>query len=163
MTERTNDQGGGELARFEPPGDKAELEEGDRFTPRFDNDGLIGAVVTDAASGLVLMFAYMNAEALDRTLRTGEAHFYSRSRRRLWHKGEESGNVLKVKSLRTDCDQDMLWLTAETAGRGAACHTGRQSCFYREVLRDPDGRVRLASVGGDPMFDPATVYDDKSR
>jgi len=102
-----------------------------RLTPRYDANGLVTAVVTDAASGEPLMVAHMNAEALDRTLASGEAHFWSRSRGRLWKKGETSGHVLRVVELRVDCDQDAIWLRAEPAG--PACHTGARSCFYRRV------------------------------
>ena len=103
----------------------------DRLSPKWDAAGLITAVVTDAATGELLMVAHVNAEALARTQRTGEAHFWSRSRGRLWRKGEESGNVLRVVELRIDCDQDALWIKAIPAG--PACHTGATSCFYRRV------------------------------
>jgi phosphoribosyl-AMP cyclohydrolase len=118
---------------FAPRGDADAVERGLDFQPRFDADGLIPAIVTDAASGDVLMFAWMNAEALALTLETGVAHFYSRSRRRLWRKGEESGNLLRVTEARIDCDQDVLWLKAAVEGAGVACHTGSRSCFYRTV------------------------------
>jgi phosphoribosyl-AMP cyclohydrolase len=109
---------------------------GDRETglvldPKWDARGLITGVVTDAASGAVLMVAHLNAEALALTQSTGEAHFWSRSRERIWRKGEESGNVLRVVELRIDCDQDALWIIADPSG--PACHTGAQSCFYRAV------------------------------
>jgi phosphoribosyl-AMP cyclohydrolase len=110
-----------------------ELEEGAAFTPRFGAGGLMAAIVTDAGSGEVLMLAFMNEEALSLTLRTGEAHFWSRSRGQLWRKGETSGNVLRVKEMRTDCDQDCILLRVEIEGGGAACHTGRRSCFYRRI------------------------------
>jgi phosphoribosyl-AMP cyclohydrolase len=124
---------------------KQERESGTEFAPHFDANGLLAAIVTDAASGEVLMFAFMNEEALDRTLMTGEAHFWSRSRRELWRKGETSGNLLRVVEIRTDCDQDCVLLRVEIAGGGAACHTGRKSCFYRrlETPRSADGSVRL--------------------
>ena len=112
---------------------QAERETGTVFMPRFDANGLIGAIVADAASGEVLMFAFMNAEALARTLETGEAHFWSRSRQSLWRKGETSGNILRVVEMRTDCDQDCLLVRVTIAGDGAACHTGRKSCFYRRI------------------------------
>ncbi|WP_088343541.1 MULTISPECIES: phosphoribosyl-AMP cyclohydrolase [Rhodomicrobium] len=112
---------------------KLALESGTDFTPRFDGNGLLAAIVAEASSGDVLMFAYMNADALARTLETGEAHFWSRSRGALWRKGESSGNVLRVVEMRTDCDQDCLLLRVELTGGGAACHTGRKSCFYRRV------------------------------
>lgn len=99
--------------------------------PKYDAAGLITAVATDAASGELLMLAHMNAEALARTLETGEAHFWSRSRGRLWKKGETSGHVLRVIEARIDCDQDALWLKVEPAG--PACHTGARSCFYRRI------------------------------
>jgi phosphoribosyl-AMP cyclohydrolase len=125
--------------RFAAPGTAQELERGGAFTPRFDADGLIGAIVTDALSGEVLMFAYMNADALAATLDTRVAHFWSRSRGRLWRKGEESGNVLAIEELRVDCDQDVLWLKVRVAGAGVACHTGARSCFYRSVALGGDG------------------------
>ncbi|MBA2124796.1 phosphoribosyl-AMP cyclohydrolase [Hyphomicrobium methylovorum] len=104
------------------------------FKPRFDRDGLIAAIATDQKTGAVLMFAHMNAEALRLTLESGVAHFWSRSRAKLWKKGEESGNVLRVAEVRTDCDQDVLWLTVTVEGNGVACHTGAASCFYRRVV-----------------------------
>ena len=108
-------------------------ETGARLDPKFDAAGLITAVVTDHASGELLMVAHMNAEALEATLSSGEAHFWSRSRGRLWKKGETSGNVMRVVEARIDCDQDALWLQVEPAG--PACHTGERSCFYRRVER----------------------------
>jgi phosphoribosyl-AMP cyclohydrolase len=99
--------------------------------PKWDAAGLVTAVVTDARSGELLMVAHMNAEALAKTLETGEAHFWSRSRAELWHKGATSGHVMRVAEMRVDCDQDALWLQVEPAG--PACHTGAPSCFYRIV------------------------------
>jgi len=125
-----------------PPTDKAALEEGNRFTPKFDANGLLTAVVTDADSGELLMVAHMNAEALALTLETGIAHYWSRSRKSLWKKGETSGNLQSVIELRTDCDQDAVWLMVRIAGDGATCHTGRRSCFYRSV-RLSDGEIVL--------------------
>ena len=119
-----------------PPSDKAQLEEGGAFTPRFGADGLITAVVTDAGDGALLMVAHMNAQALALTLETGIAHYWSRSRNELWKKGETSGNFQRVEELRTDCDQDAVWLKVSVAGDGATCHTGRRSCFYRIVETD---------------------------
>jgi phosphoribosyl-AMP cyclohydrolase len=116
---------------FKARGTTTEIEQGSEFTPKFDRDGLIGAIVTDAASGNVLMFAHMNAEALAQTIATRYAHFWSRSRAKLWKKGEESGNLLRVVEMRTDCDQDVLWLICTTEGEGVACHTSAKSCFYR--------------------------------
>lgn len=106
-------------------------ESGTVLMPRWDEHGLITAVVTDQATGEVLMLAHMNKEALDLTLAEGVAWFWSRSRGRLWKKGESSGNVLRVREVRIDCDQDALWIRAEPAG--PACHTGARSCFYRRV------------------------------
>jgi len=129
-----------------PPADKAELESGASFTPRFDEKGLVTAVVTDADRGDVLMVAHMNAEALALTLETGIAHYWSRSRNTLWKKGETSGNIQSVVELRTDCDQDALWLRVRVAGDNATCHTGRRSCFYRTV-DSKQGNVSLIHTG----------------
>lgn len=118
---------------FAPRGTTQEIEHGSTFAPKFDADGLIPAIVTDAASGGVLMFAWMDAEALARTIESKIGHFYSRSRGKPWKKGEESGNLLQVEELRTDCDQDVVWLKVRVAGDGVACHTGAVSCFYRAV------------------------------
>ena len=118
---------------FAPRGSKADIEAGLEFQPKFDADGLIPAIVTDAGTGEALMFAFMNAEALALTLETGVAHFWSRSRAALWKKGAESGNMFNVVEMRTDCDQDVLWLRVSVEGDGHACHTGRRSCFYRLV------------------------------
>ncbi len=125
------------------------IEAGHVFKPKFDGDGLMPAVVTDAASGAVLMFAFMNADALRLTLETGYAHFWSRSRNALWKKGEESGNLLRIAHIWTDCDQDALWVAAAVEGHGVACHTGAKSCFYRELKLDPAaaGGVALATLG----------------
>jgi phosphoribosyl-AMP cyclohydrolase len=137
--------------------DSTEIEEGTAFAPRFCSDGLITAVVTDAKSGGVLMVAHMNREALDKTIESGEAWFYSRSRKALWKKGESSGHVQRVKELRVDCDQDALWLKVEQAGAGA-CHTGRASCFYRAVPLGKKGAVALEFRDGEKTFDPKKVY-----
>ena len=120
--------------------DKDEREEGSTFAPAFDEAGLIGAIVTDAQGSGVLMFAFMNREALRLTLETGEAHFWSRSRQSLWRKGETSGNRLLVEEIRTDCDQDVLWLVVKLNGE-ASCHTGRRSCFYRRVKQNQGAAV----------------------
>jgi phosphoribosyl-AMP cyclohydrolase len=113
--------------------EKRALEEGTVFSPTFDVNGLLTAVVTDAASKELLMVAHMNAEALELTLRTGVAHYWSRSRRSLWKKGETSGNIQQVVELRTDCDQDAIWLSVKVEGNGMTCHTERPSCFYRKI------------------------------
>jgi len=135
-----------------------EIEEGERFAPKFDANGLITCVVTDAESGALLMVAHMNGEALERTVATGDAWFYSRSRQALWKKGEVSGHVLRIAEIRVDCDQDVLWLRVRQSAAGA-CHTGRPSCFYRAVVRQgPDGPLTLAFRDGERVFDPSTVY-----
>jgi len=143
-----------------PPRAAADIEEGTAFAPKFDASGLLPVVVTSAATGEVLMLAYMNDEALARTIETGEAQFWSRSRQRLWRKGEESGNTMRVVEMRTDCDQDALWLKVEMGGAEACCHTGRKSCFYRAV---PIGKgaaagVALTFVETEKLFDPKQVY-----
>ena len=117
--------------------------------------GLVAAVAQDAATGEVLMVAWMNAEAFAETVRTRRAVYFSRSRNRLWRKGEESGNVQEVQSIHVDCDADAVLLKVTQVG-GAACHTGRPSCFYREVV---DGELKV--TGPEPLFDPATVYGAK--
>jgi phosphoribosyl-AMP cyclohydrolase len=119
--------------RFAPPASPSDQESGDVFRPVFDADGLIPAIVTDGDGGAILMFAWMNAEALSLTIETRVAHFYSRSRAKLWKKGAESGNLLHVTQLSTDCDQDVVALTVTVGGAGVACHTGARSCFYRAV------------------------------
>ncbi len=111
-------------------------ETGSRLEPRYDAAGLVTAVATDAATGELLMLAHMNADALAATLASGEAWFWSRSRQRLWRKGESSGHVLRVREVRIDCDQDALWLIVDPAG--PACHTGERTCFYRRIQ---DGRL----------------------
>lgn len=118
---------------FPIPGSKAELEEGTVLSPRFWADGLITCITTDFATGEILMVAHMNAEALARTIETGEAWYWSRSRGELWHKGATSGQIQTVKEMRVDCDQDALLLRVQVAGNGGCCHTGRRSCFYRKV------------------------------
>jgi phosphoribosyl-AMP cyclohydrolase len=142
-----------------PPQSKAALEEGATFTPRFDRDGLLTAVVTDAADNTLLMVAHMNDQALALTIETGIAHFWSRSRGSLWKKGETSGNLQHVVEVRTDCDQDAVWLKVEVAGHDATCHTGRRSCFYRTVTFN-NGHAELVDDGSGARFDPRKVYSD---
>ncbi|MBO9098439.1 MULTISPECIES: phosphoribosyl-AMP cyclohydrolase [unclassified Rhizobium] len=141
----------------EPSRDKAELEDDGEFTPRFDDGGLITAVVTDASDGVLLMVAHMNAEALSLTLSTGIAHYYSRSRAKIWKKGETSGNLQTVMEIRTDCDQDAILLKVEVGGHAATCHTGRRSCFYR-VVELQDGKPVVRIVDTHRHFDPRDVY-----
>jgi phosphoribosyl-AMP cyclohydrolase len=135
-----------------------DIEEGLAFAPKYDAEGLITCVATDAASGDVLMVAHMNAQALARTIETGEAWYYSRSRRALWKKGESSGHVQRVREMRLDCDQDAVWIKVDQHGPGA-CHTGRRSCFYRAVPLGQTGSVRLEFRDADKAFDPSQVYD----
>ena len=118
---------------FPAPGSKTELEEGTILSPRFGADGLVTCITTDATTGEILMVAHMNAEALARTLETGEAWYWSRSRGELWHKGATSGQIQTVLEIRVDCDQDAILLKVKVAGDGGCCYTGRRSCFYRKV------------------------------
>ena len=127
------------------------------LAPKFDADGLVTCVATDAATGDLLMVAHMNAEALPRTIETGEAWYFSRSRKALWRKGESSGHVQRVVEMRVDCDQDAVWIKVEQGGPGA-CHTGRRSCFYRAVPLRQDGAVTLEFRDADKTFDPAGTY-----
>jgi phosphoribosyl-AMP cyclohydrolase len=143
---------------FHPRGDKGAVEEGAAFAPKFDVDGLIPAMAVDATTMEPLMLAYMNEESLRLTLEKGEAVYFSRSRKKLWHKGETSGHVQKVVEVRTDCDQDAIVLLVHQVGAGA-CHTGRGSCFYRKVVAPgPDGGYGLEFTQADPCFDPEQVY-----
>jgi phosphoribosyl-AMP cyclohydrolase len=133
------------------------VESGKELAPKFDASGLLPAVTTDWATGKLLMVAYMTAESLQRTIDTGEAVYWSRSRQELWHKGATSGHVQHVKEIRVDCDQDAVWLRVEQVGPGA-CHTGHRSCFYRKVSRVTDGSAVLEYVEKDLGFDPEKVY-----
>lgn len=135
---------------------KKDLEENLTFSPKFDADGLIPCITTDVETGKVLMFAFMNEDAVQKTIETGEAYYWSRSRKELWHKGESSGHTQKVIEMRTDCDQDCIWLIVEA---GPACHTGRQTCFYRKIqLGDTDGDTKMHFVDDTKIFDPKDVY-----
>ena len=137
-----------------------EREEGLSFQPNFDASGLVTCVATDAATGVVLMVAHMNDEALRKTIATGEAWYFSRSRRALWRKGESSGHVQRVVEMRVDCDQDAVWIRVEQEG-GGACHTGRRSCFYRAVPVGKSGAVTLEFREAERLFDPEAVYGKK--
>lgn len=128
--------------------DKAALEEGDVLAPRFGADGLVTALAVDADTGEILMLAHMNADALAKTLETGEAWYWSRSRGELWHKGATSGQIQTIVEIRTDCDQDALLLRVRVASDGGCCHTGRRSCFYRRVVPGEAG-PRLAPAAED--------------
>ena len=143
-----------------------QVEEGNDLAPKFDDRGLITVVTTDADSGELLMQGYMNAEALSLTIETAEAHYYSRSRQVLWHKGATSGFVQKVRELLVDDDQDCIWLRVDVTG-GASCHVGYRSCFYRKVpvgehfsSQQQDGHVELAWTDTEKVFDPLEVYGD---
>ncbi|WP_306150479.1 MULTISPECIES: phosphoribosyl-AMP cyclohydrolase [unclassified Roseibium] len=138
--------------------DKATVEEGDRLMPKFDQDGLIAAVVTDFKTSEVLMVGYMNEEALKRTIETGEAWYWSRSRKGFWKKGETSGQIQKVQEILTDCDQDALVVKVTVEGNGATCHVGYRSCFFRKVSNTQDGTVRLENVEKEKVYDPKEVY-----
>ena len=152
--------------KFLPRRSVSQVEEGNDLAPRFDDRGLITVVTTDADSGELLMQGYMNAEALELTIKTGEAHYYSRSREMLWHKGATSGFLQKVRELLVDDDQDCIWLRVEVTG-GASCHVGYRSCFYRRVpvgesfaAQQSDGRIDLEWTDRDKVFDPEEVYGD---
>lgn len=141
----------------------SDIELGTVLQPKFDADGLIPCIAADHATSEILMFAYMNAEALAQTIATGKATYWSRSRRKLWVKGEESGNTQLVRELRVDCDQDVILIKVEDVG-GAACHNGYKSCFYRKLAGgatsgDP-ASLRLEFTS-ERIFDPATVYKKK--
>ena len=135
--------------------DSNDIEEGLSFRPKFDASGLVTCVATDVSTSEVLMVAHMNEEAVRKTVATGEAWYYSRSRQALWRKGETSGHVQRVVEMRADCDQDAIWIRVEQTG--AACHTGRHSCFYRKV-EAANGGARLSFVDADRQFDPKAVY-----
>jgi len=152
--------------RFQARQSVEQVEEGNELAPKFDERGLITVVTTDATSGELLMQGYMNAEALQLTISSGEAHYYSRSRNVLWHKGATSGLVQTVRELLVDDDQDCIWLRVDVAG-GASCHVGYRSCFYRKVPIGGDfekqqvgGHVRLEWTETEKVFDPKDVYGD---
>ncbi|MCZ6455136.1 MAG: phosphoribosyl-AMP cyclohydrolase [Alphaproteobacteria bacterium] len=138
-----------------------QVEEGDELAPKFDENGLLPVVTTDAQSGEVLMHGFMNAEALEKTIQTGEAHYWSRSRQALWHKGATSGLIQKVVEIRIDDDQDAVWLRADVQG-GASCHIGYRSCFFRSVpVGAPAGApAKLTFEETEKVFDPKEVYGD---
>ena len=143
-----------------------QVEEGSELAPKFDDRGLITVVTTDVNSGELLMQGYMNAEALQLTIATGEAHYYSRSRQALWHKGATSGLVQSVRELLIDDDQDCIWLRVDVTG-GASCHVGYRSCFYRKIpvgndfaSKQQQGHVELEWTDTEKVFDPEEVYGD---
>ena len=139
-----------------------QVEEGHELAPKFDSHGLITAVTTDFSSGELLMVGYMNPEALRLTIETGEAHYFSRSRQTLWHKGATSGLVQKIRELLIDDDQDCVWLRVDITG-GASCHVGYRSCFYRQVpvggaAQTAEGALPLTFTETEKVFDPEIVY-----
>ena len=137
-----------------------QVEEGLELAPKFDENGLIPVVTTSSENNEVLMLGYMNEEALIKTIETGEAHYYSRSRKILWHKGANSGLIQKVKEFRVDDDQDALWITVEVVGK-ASCHVGYRSCFYRAIdVKEKKSPIKLDFMEQDKIFDPKEVYGD---
>lgn len=151
------------MLKFAEPERGAEQEEGSLFRPKFDSNGLITALAIDATSGEVLMLAHMNADALSKTIETGKAHYWSRSRNAIWLKGETSGNVQQVSEIWTDCDQDAVLMKVTVEGADASCHTGRISCFYRKIEKSSDGSVNLSFDNRKAKFDPADVYSPKEK
>jgi phosphoribosyl-AMP cyclohydrolase len=145
---------------FHPRTSVEQVEEGIALAPKFDAAGVIPVVTTDSATGELLMHAYMNAEALRLTIKTGEAHYWSRSRQCLWRKGATSGLVQHIREIRIDDDQDCIWLRVEVAGTGASCHVGYWSCFYRAIPFGPESGSPLVFRENSKTFDPQTVYGD---
>ena len=136
-----------------------QVEEGFELAPKFDSSGLIPVVTTDIDTGELLMHGYMNVEALQKTLATGQMHYFSRSRQVLWHKGATSGFFQNVKELLIDDDQDALWAKVQVLG-GASCHVGYRSCFYRKIEYS-DGKASLLFTDTDKVFDPEAVYGEE--
>ena len=137
-----------------------QVEESDELAPKFDANGLIPVVTTDFSSGEVLMQGYMNEEAFKKTIRLGEAVYFSRSRKSLWHKGKTSGLIQKIKEIRIDDDQDCVWLRVDVQG-GASCHVGYRSCFYRSIpLDNNNSKIILKFEEKEKVFDPEKVYGD---
>ena len=140
-----------------------EVEEGKLLSPKFNENGLIPVITTDFKTGDILMHGYMNDESLIKTIETKEAHYWSRSRKKIWHKGQTSGFVQKVKEMRIDDDQDSIWLSVDI-GNGASCHVGYRSCFYRSI---PLGKIKntqeleIEFKEKEKIFDPKIVYKDK--
>tara|TARA_B100000965_G_scaffold172331_1_gene143941 strand:+ start:1496 stop:1969 length:474 start_codon:yes stop_codon:yes gene_type:complete len=137
-----------------------QVEESDELAPKFDANGLIPVVTTDFSSGEVLMQGYMNEEAFKKTISLGEAVYFSRSRKSLWHKGKTSGLIQKIKEIRIDDDQDCVWLRVDVQG-GASCHVGYRSCFYRSIpLNNNNSKIILKFEEKEKVFDPDKVYGD---
>ena len=140
-----------------------EIEEGKLLSPKFDNDGLIPVVTTCFKTKEILMHGYMNVEALKKTIETKEAHYWSRSRKEVWHKGATSGFVQKVKEIRVDDDQDSIWMSVDI-GDGASCHVGYRSCFYRSIPMgkiDNGRKIEMKFEENEKKFDPDVVYKGK--
>ncbi|MCA3447553.1 MAG: phosphoribosyl-AMP cyclohydrolase [Rhodobacter sp.] len=145
---------------FAPRISVQDVEVGHALSPRFPMDGLMPCVTTDAGDGAVLMIGWMNAEALRLTIQTGEAHYFSRTRQAVWHKGATSGLVQRVVEMRIDDDQDAVWLAVQVAGTGASCHVGYRSCFYRAVPFGAEAGEPLRYTESQRRFDPVAVYGD---
>ena len=141
-----------------------EVEEGKYLSPKFNENGLIPVITTDLKTGDILMHGYMNCEALKKTIETKEAHYWSRSRKKIWHKGQVSGFIQKVKEIRIDDDQDSIWLSVDI-GNGASCHVGYRSCFYRSIplgkIKDEE-KLEIKFKETEKTFDPKKVYKDES-
>ena len=140
-----------------------DIEEGKYLSPKFDENGLIPVIATDFQNGDILMHGYMNDEALRKTIESGEAHYWSRSRNKIWHKGQVSGFVQKVKEIRIDDDQDSVWLSVDI-GKGASCHVGYRSCFYRSIPLGKiknDGKLEIEFKEKKKIFDPKKVYKNE--
>ena len=135
-----------------------EVEEGLKFQPKFDENGLIPVVTSNSSDNNILMHGYMNKEALSKSIKTGYVHYWSRSRKCLWKKGETSGLLQKVIQLNIDDDQDCIWLEVEVLGNGASCHVGYKSCFYRKLNLDTDSKNELEFIEKEKLFDPKKVY-----
>ncbi|MFG0247567.1 MAG: phosphoribosyl-AMP cyclohydrolase [Phycisphaeraceae bacterium JB051] len=148
-----------DIALFNARTTVEEVEEGFTLSPKFDENGLIPCITTDEQSGEVLMHAYMNQQALEQTIKLGEAVYWSRSRKVLWHKGATSGLVQKIKQIRIDDDQDCIWLRVDVQG-GASCHVGYRSCFYRSIPFGQQAGKKLAFTEDQKVFDPKKVYGD---
>tara|TARA_B100001123_G_scaffold29995_1_gene31558 strand:- start:173 stop:649 length:477 start_codon:yes stop_codon:yes gene_type:complete len=148
------------ISLFDIRGPKDQIEGGVRLTPNFDDKGLLPCAVSDYVTGDMLMLAFMNAEALARTIETGEAYYWSRSRQKLWHKGATSGHIQKVVDVRIDCDQDAVWLLVKQTG--AACHNGYRSCFYRSIPVGGTvqiGQPEMKFTETEKIFDLASVHN----
>ena len=139
---------------------KQDLAEQDTLQPQFDRNGLIPCIATDATSGEVLMLGYMNELSLAKSIETGIAHYWSRSRQELWKKGETSGQIQNIREMRIDCDQDSIWIKVDVAGNGATCHVGYRSCFFRKINTesDPKSELKLIRTENTKVYDPEQVY-----